>query len=124
MVASPFVTKTELPFVAIKGLRNGYIQLASSTLQETYESLNPRLLLVAYHWCQELEALQTQRVYWLTLSEEVKHLHIHLYPRWFETEPKGLSLFEQRNQEPQPLWNEPTLKKLELWANQFNVHLL
>jgi diadenosine tetraphosphate (Ap4A) HIT family hydrolase len=109
MNASPFITETELPFVAIKGLRNGYIQLASSTLQETYE---------------ELEALQAKRVYWLTLSEAVPHLHIHLYPRWFETEPKGLSLFEQRNQEPQPLWNEPTLKKLEQWAKQFNVHLL
>jgi diadenosine tetraphosphate (Ap4A) HIT family hydrolase len=119
--ASPFAIETDLPFVALCGQRNGYIQLAPSQEQTRYLDVNPRLFLLAYHWCQELELLKAQKVYWLTLSEQVPHLHIHLYPRWFTHEPKGLVLFETREQAPQPAWNQTTVNALKAWAEQFKV---
>lgn len=124
MTASPFAVETEKPFVALLGKRNGYIQVATTTEATTYAELNPRLMLVAYHWCQQLEALGAKRVYWITLSEAVPHLHVHLYPRWFANEVKGVELFNQRENEPQPLWNEPTKKQSEQWAEQYNVHMI
>ncbi|MDX1920447.1 MAG: hypothetical protein SFU25_06890 [Candidatus Caenarcaniphilales bacterium] len=66
-------------FVAIKGLRCGYLQLATSEEIINYSKLPPSLFVVAHEWMQVLEKVGAKRVYSIILSEQVKHIHIHLY---------------------------------------------
>lgn len=121
---SPFAIETDKPFVTIKGKRNGYIQLATSKLLTTYSELPNELLLAAKAWAQILETHGAKRVYWITLSEVVDHLHIHLYPRWSDTEPKGLDLFNLREAGPQPEWTDEINLALAQFAQQFNVEII
>lgn len=114
------------PLVAKLGLRAGYVQLATTANQSRYSQWNELILKAALAWAQTLEAqpFNSPRVYWLTLSEEVRHLHIHLYPRWPEDNIKGLPLFEARNELAQPTWHTPLKQALSKWANTYGVYLL
>ena len=121
---NPFLSNTSQPLVALCGPRKGYLQIAPSQEITQYQDLPKSLFEAAQHWAIALEQLGAKRIYWITLSEAVPHLHIHLYPRWSEDEPKGLVLFEQRNTMPQPLWTDPVEQALVTWARRFQVMLL
>ncbi|MDH6674554.1 diadenosine tetraphosphate (Ap4A) HIT family hydrolase [Paenibacillus sp. LBL] len=43
--------------------------------------------------------LKLERLYTVTISEAVRHLHIHLIPRYQNQEKKGLALIEQATQQ-------------------------
>lgn len=124
LAPNPFVNLTDKPLVAIKGARNGYLQLAASTETPDYSQVPDALLFAARAWAQQLETLGSPRVYWVTLSEVVTHLHIHLYPRWAEDTLKGVTLFEQRETHPQPGWTPAVNEALATWAAEFEVHLV
>ena len=120
-MTSPFLSTTNKPLRALQGTRGGYIQLATTSVITDYASLPIDLFLAARDWAARLEALGAKRVYWITLSEVVTHLHIHLYPRWDDTEDKGTTLFDQRDTEPQPDWSPAMLAALTDWANVHDV---
>jgi diadenosine tetraphosphate (Ap4A) HIT family hydrolase len=124
MALSPFVNETPLPLVTILGTRCGYIQLATSTYTESYHQLPVVLFEAACAWARQLEALGAKRVYWITLSEVVTHLHIHLYPRWETDTLKGMDLFQDRENPAQPVWTDETSQCLQQWARQHQVYLL
>jgi diadenosine tetraphosphate (Ap4A) HIT family hydrolase len=122
MSHNPFLIETTKPLVVICGERCGYVQLASSNGATDYASLPDSLFLAAKSWAAELEALGAKRVYWITLSEVVRQLHIHLYPRWTDDEPRGLPLFDQRDHSPQPIWDAEVKRALQAWAEAYQVH--
>lgn len=122
---SPFCVDTDQPMVAIVGKRAGYIQLAPIKAVTSYSELPNYVLTVAKMWAAILEKdAGAQRVYWLTLAEEVRHLHIHLYPRWPEDTEKSLTLFEQRNEPNQPEWPAELTGQLHHWAALYHVELV
>jgi diadenosine tetraphosphate (Ap4A) HIT family hydrolase len=121
---NPFITNTTLPWVALVGPRQGYIQLAPSHVCESFAALSPELFTVAQAWACQLEALGAARVLWLTLAEVTHHKHIHLYPRWPDDSLQGVALFEARENTPQPLWSETSQTALAAWAQQHQVHLI
>jgi hypothetical protein len=123
---NPFATKTSLPLVAIKGVRGGYIQLSPSRSAEHYNAMPLSCLEAALAWATVLESTNgIARCYWITLSEAVKQLHIHLYPRYEEeVEFVGIPLFEARNTNPQPVWTPELNTLLAKWSAQFNVCVL
>ncbi len=126
---NPFIQTTRLtkiskPFAAIKGKRAGYIQLAESKEALHYEDLSDSLFLIAKQWCSKLEKLRAKRVYWIILSEQVKQIHIHLYPRWSDEEIKGIDLFALRESDPQPAWNEDLNLLLSEWAEKNLVEII
>ncbi len=123
-MTSPFHRNSAKPLVALAGTRNGYIQLSTARLITQYAELPPELFLAAQAWAARLEALGAKRVYWITLSEVVTHLHIHLYPRWSDDEDRGVSLFEQRDNTPQPAWASDVNTALTDWANTHQVTLI
>lgn len=124
MSTNPFLTQTTKPFVVIKGARAGYIQLATSEEIIHYNQLPNELFQAAKTWAALLENQGAKRVYWLTLSEVVTHLHIHLYPRWSDDEPKGIPLFEDRNAPNQPEWPTELKAELNKWAREHQVYLI
>jgi diadenosine tetraphosphate (Ap4A) HIT family hydrolase len=123
---NPFKIKTHLPLVAIIGNRGGYIQLSPSHQAEAYEQLPLACLQAALAWATILEAQPTiARCYWITLSEAVKQLHIHLYPRYNnETQTVGMPLFEARNTQPQPPWLPELKIALHHWATTHGVAII
>jgi hypothetical protein len=122
---SPFTNQTLRPLVALCGTRGGYIQVATSTYIDRYQELPTALHMAAQEWAKTLEALEAKRIYWFILSEQVRHLHIHLYPRWSDEETlRGIELFEARESLPQPGWSTPLLEALEDWSNRHDVHLV
>lgn len=123
-IRSPFAIETKNLWVALKGTRNGYIQLAPSSCVERFELLSPEIFNVAQAWAVALEKLEAERVLWLTLAEVVHHKHIHLYPRWPADELIGIPLFEARDTQPQPAWTPECLEALNSWAKQFQVCLI
>lgn len=121
---NPFLAlQTDLPMVALRGKRNGYIMLAPTQEITTYSELPPNVLLAAKDWAATLERLGSPRTYWMTLSEVTPHLHIHLFPRWSEDSLKGVPLFESRETLPQPGWTEAVQNALAQWAQQHQVAL-
>lgn len=123
-MSNPFLIDTDRLLVALCSLRGGYVQLAPAREVTRYRELPEELFLAARDWAARLEELGARRVYWITLSEVVRHLHIHLYPRWSDDEPKGLALFEQREALPQPAWSRETLAELKAWRQAFSVHVI
>jgi diadenosine tetraphosphate (Ap4A) HIT family hydrolase len=113
----------DLPMVAVKGSRNGYIMLATTAEITTYADLPDTLLMAARDWAALLERSGSPRVYWITLSEVTRHLHIHLFPRWPEDALTGIELFESRQSHPQPEWTTAQMKQLKDWANRHGVTL-
>lgn len=120
----PFFSTTQSLLVAIKGARNGYVQLAPSAQITRYGDLPNELLLAAKDWAARLETLGAKRVYWITLSEAVTHLHIHLYPRWTDDEVKGVALFEDRCKPNQPEWTPSVEDAFSQWAHTHDVSLI
>lgn len=120
--SSPFQRITPTSLIAVRGPRNGYIQLASAELNTHYADMPSELLLAAKTWAAKLESLGAKRVYWIILSEQVQHLHIHLYPRWDDNETRGIALFEQRDSGPQPVWESHVQTALIDWANTHKVN--
>lgn len=121
---TPFQTPSNHPLVALRGTRGGYIQLAPAAPIQTYDGLPPSLFTAAQAWAHTLETLGAPRVYWITLSEVVRHLHIHLYPRWPDDTLRAIALFEARDQSPQPPWTPALEAALAHWAEQHDVALL
>jgi len=119
--SNPFLTDTDRPLVAIRGLRGGYVQLASAQEITNYRALPQALFVAAQDWAARLEGLGARRVYWIPLSEVVRHLHIHLYPRWTDEEPQGLAVFEQRHASPQPPWTPQILAAFDAWIQAHAV---
>jgi diadenosine tetraphosphate (Ap4A) HIT family hydrolase len=124
MTPNPFLQETDCPLVAIPGERNGYIQLAMACESESYSQVSPELFMAAQAWANILESLGARRIYWITLAEQVRHLHIHLYPRWSDDEPKGIPLFEARFELNQPEWLQDSTVALVQWAEAQRVHLI
>jgi diadenosine tetraphosphate (Ap4A) HIT family hydrolase len=126
MSHNPFQVATTLPLVAIMGQRGGYLQLSPSHSVETYQDLPSSCLSAAQAWATILEAQPTiARCYWIILSEAVKQLHIHLYPRYTqELETVGIPLFEARNTLPQPVWTPELRASLQQWATTHGVELI
>ncbi|HEY9886392.1 MAG TPA: hypothetical protein V6C96_03930 [Vampirovibrionales bacterium] len=120
---NPFQLDTKAPLVFIKGQRKGYLQIATSEIITKYKNLPDYLLLAAKDWVTSLEGLGAKKVYWISLSEVVEHLHIHLYPRWSDTESKGIQLFEERNNSDlkQPNWTTEEEKKLYEWVSKWKA---
>ncbi|MBX2860339.1 MAG: hypothetical protein KTR14_03835 [Vampirovibrio sp.] len=123
MIVNPFLIDTERPLVALKGHRGGYVQLAPSREVTSYKEAPTEVFQAAHAWAAQLELLGARRVYWITLSEVVSHLHIHLYPRWTENELKGLPLFEAREDTVQPVWTPELTAALQEWAEKWQVHV-
>lgn len=123
-MSDPFKTNTDKAMVAIKGARCGYVQLAPAQDIQTYGELPTNVLAAAKDWACRLEMLGAKRVYWITLSEVVPRLHVHLYPRWTDEEPKGLVLFEAREKGLQPIWTEAVEQTLANWAAQQQVAVI
>lgn len=121
---NPFQTQTDKPFVALTGKRCGYVQLAPAEETVHYNDLPDELFMAGKAWAGALENLGAKRVYWITLSEAVPHLHMHLYPRWLENEEKGLPLFEARNEPPQPEWTDEAVHALHRWAAEWKIHII
>ncbi|MCX5920866.1 MAG: hypothetical protein NTW61_06060 [Candidatus Melainabacteria bacterium] len=126
MPTNPFQTKTALPLVAIMGCRGGYVQLSPSHSVEHYNALPTACLEAALAWATVLENQPNiARCYWITLSEAVKQLHIHLYPRYTkETETLGIPLFEARNTKPQPPWTAELTDAFHQWAKTHGVAVI
>jgi diadenosine tetraphosphate (Ap4A) HIT family hydrolase len=127
MAQAPFATTGQHALVAVWGGRVGYVQVAPAHQCETYSLLPFDMLTASRDWAARLEALGAKRVYWVTLSEQVRHLHIHLYPRWSDDETdRGTALFDARHTElanPQP-WPSDVLNALAAWARHWDVALL
>ncbi len=120
-IQNPFLIKpTNKKFIALKGQTNGYLQIAPAEFTDNFNNLNPQIFLIAQTWAQELEQLGAKKVYWITLSEIVTHLHIHVFPRWSDQEVKGLDLFALREECLWP-WNENTNKALNAWADKNQI---
>jgi hypothetical protein len=127
LAPEPFNTSGQHSLVAMWGGRSGYLQVASAYSCTHYADLPAEVLLAARHWAATLQHLGAKRVYWVTLSEQVTHLHIHLYPRWCDDEPeRGTALFDQRHHElAQPqAWPAPVLNALGAWARQWDATLV
>jgi diadenosine tetraphosphate (Ap4A) HIT family hydrolase len=121
---NPFSTQSTTPFVALCGVRKGYVQLSFTAETTQFNQADPQIYTAAHAWCQTLENLGAKRVYWIVLSEQVRQLHIHLYPRWQDDEAQGLALFEQRDQAQSMRWDEVSLSALHLWGQQQQIELL
>ena len=120
--SNPFLEiATDLPMVAVKGRRNGYIMLATAAEITTYSDLPDALFMAAKDWAAMLEQSGSPRVYWITLSEVTPHLHIHLFPRWPEDTLKGVDLFETRQTHPQSDWTAAQMIQLKNWASRHGV---
>ncbi len=120
---NPFLLDSEYSLAALPGIRGGYLQLAPTTLSTSYKDLPIEMFVAAKAWATRLESLGAKRVYWITLSEVLPHLHIHLYPRWHEDEARGIALFEERNESTQPPWTPEMTHALTDWATEYSIAL-
>ncbi|MFM7469497.1 MAG: HIT family protein [Vampirovibrionales bacterium] len=125
----PFRVSGEHPLstlVVLQGERGGYLQLAPAAPVTSYTDAPPELFLAAKAWASflERECPDIARVYWLTFSEVVPHLHIHLYPRYGTDTLTGTALFDARHTSAQPSWTNLQQQGLSAWSLQWGVTLL
>jgi len=113
--------ETQEPFVALTRNRNGYIMIAAHEEKTSYADFSLDLMAAAKAWATVLEQHGAARVYWIMLSEETPHLHMHLFPRWESEGSKGIALFEARNNTPQPAWTPELQAALAVWAKEWKV---
>jgi diadenosine tetraphosphate (Ap4A) HIT family hydrolase len=124
--SSPFCVDSTLPYVARVEGRLGYVQFATREYISTFAELPLELLAICQKWASLLEAHpECERVYWVLLSEQVPHLHYHLYPRLTSDALKGTALFDDRfNLQHQPAWPAELKEKLHAFCNTEGVHLI
>lgn len=123
-LATPFSIETDMALVALKGARNGYIQLAPRNYTTRFADLPPGLFEAARDWATCLQDLGAERVFWLMLAEVVDHQHLHLYPRWSADPLRGLDLFQARMNEPQPAWTPAVEEALKAWTARHQVEVI
>jgi diadenosine tetraphosphate (Ap4A) HIT family hydrolase len=121
---NPFLVETDKTLVALCGVRNGYILLATSEVIESYADWQETVFNAAKAWSAALDSLGSPRVYWIMFSEETRHLHMHLFPRWESDTLKSTSLFETRHSPGQPAWTHEVKEALRDWADEFHVEIL
>lgn len=121
---NPFLAcSTDKNFIALKGLNKGYLQIAPAKFVNNFSDLNSNIFQIAHSWAQILEKLGAKKVYWITLSEALPHLHIHLFPRWEDQSIKGLDLFALREQCLWS-WNQETNNCLYVWAKENQIEII
>jgi diadenosine tetraphosphate (Ap4A) HIT family hydrolase len=121
-MTNPFIHgDSDLPYIALTRDRNGYIMVATHQEIVSYADFSLDLMAVAKAWSAILESHGAPRVYWVMLSEETHHLHMHLFPRWPSDTQKGIPLFESRNTTPQPVWTPELETALAEWARTWQV---
>jgi diadenosine tetraphosphate (Ap4A) HIT family hydrolase len=122
-MSNPFIQgDSDLPYIALTRNRNGYIMISTTQSEVVnYADLSLDLMAAAKAWSAILEKNGAPRVYWIMLSEETQHLHMHLFPRWPEDTQKGIPLFESRNSTPQPAWMPALEAALAEWAKTWQV---
>ena len=121
-MTNPFIQgDTDLPYCALTRNRNGYIMVATRQEVVSYAEFSLDLMAAAKAWSTILENHGAPRVYWIMLSEETQHLHMHLFPRWPEDTQKGIALFESRNITSQPAWTPELEAALAEWAKTWQV---
>jgi diadenosine tetraphosphate (Ap4A) HIT family hydrolase len=121
-MTNPFTAgESDLPYMALTRNRNGYIMVATRQEIVSYADFSLDLMAAAKAWSAILESHGAPRVYWVMLSEETQHLHMHLFPRWPGDEQKGISLFESRNTTPQPAWTPELEAALSEWGKTWQV---
>lgn len=86
----------------------GYFYLEPRRHVENWSEFSSRELQKIGSLIQKLEAvlkkeLPLERLYVVTISEAVRHLHLHLIPRLKHDEIKGLPLIEKATSSSQPL---------------------
>lgn len=123
---SPFCLDTPCAVVAKAEGRAGYVQFASPSLSTTFATLPPVVLQVAHAWACQLEQWpNVERVYWFLLSEQVRHLHYHLFPRFANDTLRGTALFDARFEASHsPEWTQEQRLCLEQFCHQHHVALL
>ncbi|QHT48040.1 HIT family protein [Bacillus sp. SB49] len=82
----------------------GYYYLEPKRHVENWTDLSVQELTEMGPLVQEVEKVlreedKAERLYVVTISEAVRHLHLHLIPRSREEEVKGLPLIEQATQQ-------------------------
>jgi diadenosine tetraphosphate (Ap4A) HIT family hydrolase len=121
---NPFLVETDKPLVALCGVRNGYIMLATSEIIESYADWQDSVFNAAKAWAGVLESLSSPRVYWIMFAEETRHLHMHLFPRWDSDTLKSVPLFETRHAPGQPVWTPEVKEAFGRWSQEFNVEIV
>jgi diadenosine tetraphosphate (Ap4A) HIT family hydrolase len=124
MGSNPFLVGTDKSLVALCGVRNGYILLATREVIESYADWQDSVFNAARAWSAALDSLGSPRVYWIMFSEETRHLHMHLFPRWEGDTLKGVPLFETRHLPGQPGWTSEVKDALQQWAQEFDVEVV
>jgi diadenosine tetraphosphate (Ap4A) HIT family hydrolase len=123
-MANPFLVETNKTLVALCGVRNGYIMLATREVIESYADWQDSVFNAAKAWAATLDSLGSPRVYWIMFSEETRHLHMHLFPRWDGDTLKGVPLFETRHDPNQPAWIPEVKDALRQWAQEYDVEVI
>ncbi|MGD6991011.1 HIT family protein [Sutcliffiella horikoshii] len=82
----------------------GYFHLAPKRHVENWSELTTEELSQMGHVIHYVEKklkefISIDRLYTVTISEQVRHLHIHLIPRTVSNSVKGLKLIEQATQQ-------------------------
>ena len=124
MGINPFLVETDKSLIAKCCVRNGYILLATREVIESYSDWQESVFNAAKAWSAALDSLGSPRVYWIMFSEETRHLHMHLFPRWDSDMLTGVPLFETRHAPDQPVWTPEVKEALRQWAQEFNVEIV
>jgi len=82
----------------------GYLYLEPKRHVENWNEFRPDELsqmgnLIKEAECKLKSILDLDRLYVITISEAVRHIHLHLVPRSQGSDVKGLSLIEQATQQ-------------------------
>lgn len=107
----------------------GYVYIEPKKHVEYWEELADDEFLEISRLLKEISyflknKLNAERVYTVTISEAVRHLHIHVIPRDSSSDTKGLILIEQATQ--QKVMNDNYLPKasIEEFKNDLSNFLL
>lgn len=70
------------------------------------------------------EELALERLYTVTISEAMRHIHIHLIPREKDNDVKGLSLIEQATLQNVRTGTHFNENELDNWLEKIKIRLL
>ncbi|MYL36437.1 HIT family protein [Halobacillus litoralis] len=105
----------------------GYVYLEPKRHVEDWTELSTEEFSQVGPLVKKVEAFlkeqgKAERLYMVTISEAVRHLHIHLIPREEGGELKGLPLIEQATQQKGKV-NPVALDDYERFVDQMRVYL-